>query len=125
MDATPDLIDGYQMSGQDIPTLLGHWATRRPDHPALVWDPFEGEGRSWTYAQLRDDVHRLAAGLADRGIALGDKVLLPSENCPEMVEDVSSSSAIVPFASDEQNEVLQLRECRTILWYRSYNGSRS
>ncbi len=85
MDATPDQIHAYQMHGQDIPTLLGHWATHRPDHPALVWDPFEGEGRTWTYAQLRDDVHRLAAGLADRGIALGDKVLIHSENCPEMV----------------------------------------
>lgn len=85
MDATADQIDEYQMHGQDIPTLLGHWANRRPDHAALVWDPFEGEGRTWTYSELRDDVHRLAAGLAARGIVVGDKVLIHSENCPEMV----------------------------------------
>lgn len=85
MDATEDQILAYQMHGQDIPTLLGHWADRRPDHPALVWDPFEGDGRTWTYAGLRDDVHRLAAGLAARGIAKGDNVLVHSENCPEMV----------------------------------------
>ncbi len=85
MDASADQIVEYQMHGQDIPTLLGHWADRRPDHPVLVWDPFEGEGRTWTYAQLRDDVHRLAAGLAGRGIAHGEKVLIHSENCPEMV----------------------------------------
>ncbi len=85
MDATEDQINEYQMHGQDIPTLLGHWADRRPDHPALVWDPFEGEGRTWTYAELRDDVYRLASGLAARGIVVGEKVLIHSENCPEMV----------------------------------------
>ncbi|MBK5287167.1 MAG: AMP-binding protein [Acidimicrobiia bacterium] len=85
MDATAEQIIQYQMNGQDIPTLLGHWADRRPDHPALVWDPFEGEGRTWTYAQLREDVHRLAAGLVGRGIVRGEKVLIHSENCPEMV----------------------------------------
>ncbi len=85
MDATREHIVEYQMHGQDIPTLLGHWADRRPDHPALVWDPVEGDGRSWTYAQLRDDVYRLAAGLGERGIVRGDKVLIHSENCPEMV----------------------------------------
>ena len=85
MNVTADLIVEYQMHGQDIPTLLGHWADRRPDHPALVWDPVDGAGRTWTYAQLLEDVHRLAAGLDARGIVTGDKVLIHSENCPEMV----------------------------------------
>ncbi len=85
MDASPAQLLDFQMHGQDIPALLAHWADRRPDHPALVWDPGEDEGRVWTYAQLQDDVHRLAAGLADRGITVGDKVLVHSENCPEMV----------------------------------------
>ena len=85
MDASPAQILDFQMHGQDIPALIGHWADRRPDHPALVWDPGDGEDRTWTYSQLRDDVHRLAAGLADRGLAVGDKVLVHSENCPEMV----------------------------------------
>lgn len=85
MDATPAEILAYQMHGQDIPWLLGHWAERKPDHPALVWDPGDGATRTWTYAELRADVHRLAAGLCDRGIAVGDKVLIHSENCPEMV----------------------------------------
>jgi len=85
MDASPAQLLDFQMHGQDIPALLGHWADRRPDHPALVWDPGDGEGRTWTYAELLADVHRLAAGLADRGIAIGDKVLIHSENCPEMV----------------------------------------
>ncbi len=75
----------YQMHGQDIPWLLEHWADRKPDHPALVWAPRDGGGRLWSYADLLTDVRRLTAGLAARGIAKGDKVLIHSENCPEMV----------------------------------------
>jgi crotonobetaine/carnitine-CoA ligase len=74
-----------QMQGQDIPWLLHHWATVKPDHPFLVWEPREGEGRTWTYAQFHTDVRRLAAGLAGRGINKGDKVLIHADNCPEMV----------------------------------------
>jgi crotonobetaine/carnitine-CoA ligase len=85
MTAAPDRILDFQMHGQDIPYLLTHWADHRPEHPALVWDPGDGSTRAWTYAQLRDDVHRLAAGLGGRGISVGDKVLIHSENTPEMV----------------------------------------
>ncbi|HEY3833367.1 MAG TPA: class I adenylate-forming enzyme family protein [Acidimicrobiia bacterium] len=80
-----DRLLDFQMHGQDIPWLLAHWAERKPDHHALVWDPGDGTTRTWTYAQLRDDVHRLAAGLDGRGIVKGDKVLIHSENSPEMV----------------------------------------
>jgi len=81
----PDDIASFQMNGQDIPWLLAHWADRKPDHPALVWDPKEGERQRWTYAELLEDSRRLAAGLAARGIGKGDKVLIHAENCPEMV----------------------------------------
>ncbi len=74
-----------QVAGQDLPWLLAHWAEAKPDHPVLVWDPAEGDGRSWTYAELWTDVRRLATGLADRGIGKQDNVLIHSENCPEMV----------------------------------------
>lgn len=78
-------IEALQMHGQDIPGLLAHWAEHKPDHPVLVWAPKEGEGRRWTYAELWDDVGSLAAGLSGRGITRGDKVLIHSENSPEMV----------------------------------------
>ncbi|MET0736852.1 MAG: AMP-binding protein, partial [Acidimicrobiales bacterium] len=74
-----------QGHGQDIPWLLAHWAEQRAAHPVLVWDPADAEGRSWTYAELWADTRRLAAGLAARGIGRDDKVLIHSENCPEMV----------------------------------------
>lgn len=81
----PADVAALQMQGQDIPWLLNHWATVKPDHPLLVWEPREGEGRTWTYAQFRTDVKRLAAGLAGRGITKGDHVLIHADNCPEMV----------------------------------------
>ena len=77
--------DELQMHGQDIPWLLRHWADRKPDHPALVWEPVDGERRTWTYAELLAATHDLAAGLRDRGIAVGDKVLIHADNCPEML----------------------------------------
>ena len=83
MDRTA--LEALQMHGQDIPWLLRHWAEHKPDHPVLVWEPTEGEGRRWTYAELLADVEGLAAGLADRGVAPGDKVLVHADNCPEMV----------------------------------------
>ncbi len=79
-----DVID-FQFAGQDIPWLLGHWAQEKPEHPFLIWEPKDGESRTWTYAQFAADVRRIAAGLHERGIAKGDKVLIHSENSPEMV----------------------------------------
>jgi crotonobetaine/carnitine-CoA ligase len=80
-----DQVNAFQFHNQDIPWLLGHWAEVKPDHPLLIWEPKDGNGRTWTYAQFNTDVRRLAAGLAGRGIAKGDKVLIHSDNCPEMV----------------------------------------
>ena len=80
-----EAVIGLQGHGQDIPWLLAHWAEQRGGHPVLVWEPSEGEGRSWTYAELWADTRRLAAGLAARGIGRDDKVLIHAENCPEMV----------------------------------------
>jgi crotonobetaine/carnitine-CoA ligase len=83
MDRTA--TDELQMHGQDIPWLLEHWATHKADHPALVWDPPEGEGRRWTYAELLDATRGMAAGLGENGVGLGDKVLIHAENSPEML----------------------------------------
>lgn len=78
-------IDRYQMAGQDLPWLLDRWATARPDHPFLIWEPRDGAARTWTYLAFRDEVARLAAGLRSRGVNEGDKVLIHAENCPEAV----------------------------------------
>jgi crotonobetaine/carnitine-CoA ligase len=78
-------IHELQMHGQDIGWLLQHWAEHRPDHPALIWDAPDEPERCWTWAELLRDTHRLAAGLATRGIGVGDKVLIHADNSPEML----------------------------------------
>lgn len=75
----------FQFGGQDIPWLLAHWAGLQPDKPLLIWEPRHGSGRQWTYSQFWEDVRSLAAGLAAKGVEAGDKVLIHSENSPEMV----------------------------------------
>lgn len=78
-------IEQIQVHGQDLGWLLDHWAEHRPDHPALVWQPVKGEGRTWTYRQLRDDARLVAGGLANRGIGRGDRILVHADNSPEFI----------------------------------------
>ncbi len=82
--SSQDVI-AFQFAGQDLPWLLNHWAGEKPDHPFLIWEPKDGSDRTWSYAEFAADVRKLAAGLHERGIAKGDKVLIHAENCPEMV----------------------------------------
>ncbi len=81
----PAAVTAFQMTGQDIPWLLEHWATNKPDHPFLIWEPRQGDERRWTYAEFVGEARDIAAGLADRGVTKGDKVLIHTDNCPEMV----------------------------------------
>ena len=74
----------HPFSGWDVPRLVRSRATTRPDHPFIVWVPFEGEGQTLTYAGFRDQVRRLGAGLLARGVGPGDYVLIHLENSPEI-----------------------------------------
>jgi crotonobetaine/carnitine-CoA ligase len=81
-DARRRIINPF--AGRDVSWLLDSRAAARPDHPFLIWEPFAGERRVWSYAEFRADVLRTAAGLQARGIGPGDRVLLHLDNCPEM-----------------------------------------
>lgn len=80
-----DAAAAYQFNGQDIPWLLDHRAEHRGDHPFLIWEPKDGAGRTWTYAEFAEATKRVAAGLHGRGVGVGDMVLIHAENCPEAV----------------------------------------
>ena len=80
-DARP-LVNPF--AGRDVNWLVDFRAETRGDHPFLIWEPFEGERRTWTYRQFRDRVLRVAAGLHKRGIKAGDYVLVHLDNSPEM-----------------------------------------
>ena len=78
-------IAAYQFHGQDVAWLIDHWATHRAEHPFLIWEPKDGEGATWSYADFARETKQLAAGLAARGIGEGDTVLIHADNCPEAV----------------------------------------
>ena len=80
-----DALTRFQMAGQDIPWLLEHWIAHRPDHPLLIWEPKSGQEQRWSYKEFGEEVARVAAGLAARGVKQGDKVLIHADNCPEMI----------------------------------------
>ena len=70
-------------NGLNLDRLLDARARERPNHPFLIWVPFESEAKTWTYDRFAADAARLAGGLAARGIGPGDRVLVHFENCPE------------------------------------------
>ena len=72
-------------SGQDIRTLIAAQARLRAEHPYMIWRPFDGSRRVWTYAAFANAVARFAAGLHARGVRAGDRVLVHLDNCPEAV----------------------------------------
>jgi acetyl-CoA synthetase len=55
------------------------------DRVAYHWHGEEGEARAITYADLHRDVQRLASGLKDLGVALGDVVAIFLPMIPEVV----------------------------------------
>lgn len=75
----------YTFAGKDVPWLAKLWATQTPDKVFLIWEPKEGETRSWTYQQFWIEINQVACGLIARGVKKGDKLLIHAENCPEMM----------------------------------------
>ena len=65
----------------DVADLVAEAARERPDHLALV----EADGRSRTWAELDDEVTRVAAGLGAAGLVAGHRVLLALGNRIEFV----------------------------------------
>jgi long-chain acyl-CoA synthetase len=65
----------------NLAALLFDVARRLPDAPAVS----DGT-HAWTYRQFTGRIGRLAAGLAGRGLAPGDRVMLFMENCAEFLE---------------------------------------
>lgn len=73
------------LEGLDVAYMLEHWASREPDKALMVWEPFEGAPRQWSYKRVSEDARRIARGLSDRGVKPGDFVILHLENSPEFV----------------------------------------
>lgn len=79
------IIHRSQLADVEIPNVpITEYVLRRasevPDRPAIVDGP---SGRTYTFSQLSDMVHRFAGGLAARGFGKGDTLGLMAPNIPE------------------------------------------
>src|SRR5438093_3913887 len=72
--AAPGIVGPF--AGLDVPWLLRMRAESRRNHPFLIWAPFEGLARSWSYGEFHERVGQLSAGLVKRGIKPGEYVLI-------------------------------------------------
>src|SRR4051812_45745336 len=75
----------HTFTGQDVWQLVQLRARVSTDQPFLVWHPFEGPVRTWSFRQLAEQASSIAAGMTRRGVRPGDRVLIHLENCPEFV----------------------------------------
>ena len=88
---------------------LNHWADANPDGEAMTY-----LGRTWTWAQLHERVHRAACALRELGVARGDVVGFLDKNHPACVEismaagSIGAANAIVNWrmAGDEIDYVV-------------------
>ncbi|KAL9178555.1 hypothetical protein ACHAXT_001893 [Thalassiosira profunda] len=63
-----------------------HVLSGRGDQPALVYDsPVTDTKRTYTYSELLEEVAKFAAGLADLGVEVGDRVVIYMPMIPESV----------------------------------------
>ncbi|TMK16190.1 MAG: acyl-CoA synthetase [Actinobacteria bacterium] len=106
----PQRSDG-STEARVIPELLRERAAMHPDRPYLGC-----EDRSLTYAEIDTRTDHVAAGLAERGVAPGDRVAVISANRMEMLElffaCAKAGAAMVPLNVFLKGEFLryQLRD---------------
>ena len=79
MDATRDA--GSHDASHDVAQLVAEAAQERPDQLAIV----ETGGRSLTWAELEDQVARVATGLGRAGLVAGQRVMIVMGNRLEFV----------------------------------------
>jgi long-chain acyl-CoA synthetase len=72
------LAEGRTVGGEFVAL-----SARVPDAVAIRWRNDDETWDHWTYAEYRDRVARVAAGLRDLGVGPGDRVVLMMRNIPE------------------------------------------
>ncbi|RKT55497.1 (2,3-dihydroxybenzoyl)adenylate synthase [Saccharothrix australiensis] len=84
----PEVAARYRAAGhwrgQTFGALLTALAAAHADRPAVVGER-DGTTTRWTYAELDDRAHRIAAGLVESGVRPGDRVVVQLPNVPEFL----------------------------------------
>ncbi|NNG18836.1 AMP-binding protein [Naumannella sp. ID2617S] len=113
---------------QTIGANLAATVAAHPDRDALVefWT-----GRRWTYAELADEVERVARGLLSRGLTVGDRVGIWSPNCAEWVllQYATARLGVIlvninpAYRTHELAYALNQSECTMLVAARAYKTS--
>jgi acetyl-CoA synthetase len=88
-------------------------AAATPDKTAIVWEGEDGATRTWTYAELRQEVDALASALVARGIGAGDAVGIFMPMIPETTAALMAVAKIgaigLPIFSGYAAEAVAIR----------------
>lgn len=76
------LPEHHPFTGRSVASVSAQRFERFAERTILIWEPLDGEGASWTYAEFGQMVDQVAAGLVKRGVCAGDPVMLLVENSP-------------------------------------------
>ena len=123
---------GEQTIDETIGDLLDREAERASNKEALVYRyPEIGLNLRFTYAQLRDEVNRVARGLMALRIGLGDHVALLASNLPEWVlleMALAKIGAVLVtvntnFRQAELEYVLRQADVHTLVLMDKYRGN--
>ncbi|MBB4660525.1 AMP-binding protein [Conexibacter arvalis] len=77
----------------------GRWAEREPERTAIRWEGEDGGVRSFTYAELEQQVAAAAAGLRHLGVGRGDVVALYLPMTPEAAVALLAAARIGAVAA--------------------------
>lgn len=104
--------------------FLDKGASINPEAPCLTTD-----GQTRTYRQVKELSHRVAAGLAARGVSAGEKVAIISSNDPTAftcIFGISRLGAVwCPInprnEAGENRELLELSDCSVVIFAGNYS----
>jgi long-chain acyl-CoA synthetase len=114
-----DDVAGAASDADTFPKLLMRNARVRGDRPAIREKDY-GIWQTWTWAQTRDGVRAMAAGLAQSGVQRGDKIVIVGDNRPQLYWAICAAQCLgaipVPVyqdsAADEMAFVIDHAEAR-------------
>src|SRR5208283_3115627 len=114
--------------GKCIGEVLDDTAAAHPDNDALI---VRHQQKRYTYAQLLNEVERLARGFLALGIKKGDRIGLWSTNCAQWVVTQFATAKVGAILvninpanrSTELDYVLRQAECQTLLLIQGFRDT--
>ena len=90
----PGRMPGARWFGDTTLNFAENLLRLRSEQPALIFHNERGERRQLSFAQLHEEVARIAAGLRDCGVVAGDRVVGFMPNVPETVVAMLAAASL-------------------------------